>query len=155
MTNHRSKPASRGSTLVTTHRTLVVLAAITWFAGGILLATKGTGLALLLAETGSVLRWVAPALGIVAGLVKMRFLFNRFCQRNLDRIAALDMPRVWQFFRPGFFPALAAMILCGAWMSRAALDSHAMLVLTVALDISLAVALLGSGHKFFMQPTRA
>ena len=137
--------------LITSRETLVILAAITWFTGGILLALKGTGHALLLAETGSVLRWIAPALGIAAGLVKMRFLFNRFCQRNLDRIAALDVPRVWQFFRPGFFPALAAMILCGAWMSRAALDSHAMLVLTVALDFSLAIALLGSGHKFFLQ----
>ena len=116
---------------------------------------KGTGHALLLAETGSTLRWIAPALGIVAGLVKMRFLFNRFCQRNLDRIAALELPRLWQFFRPAFFPALAAMILCGAWMSRAALDSHAMLVLTVALDISLAIALIGSGHKFFLQPAKS
>lgn len=84
----------------------------------------------------------------------MRFLFNRFCQRNLDRIAALESPRIWQFFRPGFFPALAAMIFCGALMSRAAVDSVGWLVFTVALDISLAIALLGSSHKFFLRPVQ-
>jgi hypothetical protein len=127
-----------------------VLAAITWFAGGISLGAKGISLAFLLAELDSAWRWLAPAIGIAAGLLKMKFLFNHFCQRNLDRIAALESPRIWQFFRPGFFPALAAMILCGALMSRAAVDSFGWLVFTAALDISLAIALLGSSHKFFL-----
>lgn len=129
-----------------------MLAAITWFAGGILLGVKGLSLALVLFETDSVWRWLAPVSGIGAGLLKMNFLFNHFCQRNLDRIAALGAPRIWQFFRPGFFPALAAMILCGALMSRAADFSSTWLVFTVALDISLAIALLGSSHRFFLQP---
>jgi hypothetical protein len=76
-----------------------------------MLGTKGTSLAVVLAETGSAWRWIAPALGIGAGLVKMKFLFNHFCQRNLDRIAALD--------------------------------------------ISLAIALLGSSHKFFLRPVQS
>ena len=131
-----------------------MLAAITWFAGGISLGAKGLSLAAVLFETASVGRWLVPMTGVAAGLLKMKFLFNHFCQRNLDRIAALEAPRIWQFFRPGFFPALAAMILCGALMSRAAIDNFAWLVFTVALDISLAIALLGSSHKFFLQPVR-
>lgn len=91
--------------------------------------------------------------GIAAGLLKMMFLFNHFCQRNLDRIAALEAPRIWQFFRPAFFPALAVMIFCGTLMSRVAVDSYAWLVFTVALDISLVIALLGGSHKFFL-PSR-
>ena len=132
-----------------------MLAAIAWFAGGISLGVKGLSLAAVLFDTASVWRWLAPAAGIAAGLLKTKFLFNHFCQRNLDRIASLKAPRIWQFFRPGFFPALATMILCGALMSRAAVDNTAWLVLTVALDISLAIALLGSSHKFFLQPERS
>jgi hypothetical protein len=131
-----------------------VFAAITWFAGGISLGAKGTSLAVLLAEIDTPWRWFAPGIGIVAGLLKKQLLFNHFCQRNLDRIAALESPRIWQFFRPGFFPALAVMISCGALMSRAAVDSFGWLVFTVALDISLAIALLGSSHKFFLRPVQ-
>lgn len=95
--------------------------------------------------------WAAPLLGLAVGVPKVILLYNRFCQRNLDRIAALERPRIWQFFRPGFFVFLAAMIALGATLSHLALDSFGMLVFVVALDFSLATGLLGSMPQFLRQ----
>lgn len=113
-----------------------------------MLFAKGWRLALELNELGSTWAWAAPLLGVVIGVPKVLFMYNRFCRRNLDRIAALEQPRLWQFFRPGFFVFLAAMIALGLTMSRLALDSFGMLVFVVALDFSLATGLLGSMPQF-------
>jgi uncharacterized membrane protein len=131
-------------------RTLVVLAAITWFVGGFVLLAKGMTLALGLHSTA--IAMIVASIGVVLGLVKKKYLFNHFCERNLGRIAALETPRIWQFFRPGFFLALAAMILTGAILSRLALASDLARIFVVGLDIALAVALLGSGLLFFRRP---
>ena len=131
-------------------KTLVVLAAITWFVGGVALLSKGVTLALDLRSTSIAV--IAPLIGVAIGLVKTKYLFNHFCARNLRRIAEIEAPRIWQFFRPGFFLALAAMILAGAILSRLALASHTARIFVVGLDFSLAVALLGSGRVFFRHP---
>jgi len=130
---------------------LRILAALTWCSGGIVLLLKG---AALLVESYSLwtdhdLTWVAPVVGVGIGLLKVTLLFNRFCERNLERIDALLHPRFWQFFRPGFFFFLAAMIVLGATLSRMALDSYPLLLFMVALDLSLATALLGSLPVFW------
>ena len=131
-------------------KTLVVLAAITWFVGGFVLLSKGVTLALDL-QSVTIALLVAVA-GVALGLVKTRFIFNRACERNLNRIAALEAPRVWQFFRPGFFLALAAMIMAGALLSKLALANDVARIFVVGLDLALAVALLGSGRIFFRHP---
>ena len=64
------------------------------------------------------------------------------------RIAALDEPQLWQAFRPGFYFFLTAMVLLGAALSRLAVGSYPALLAMVILDISIAVALLGSMWVF-------
>ena len=110
--------------------------------------TKGSQLAFELYQSNKPLTWAALVVGIVAGTLKVLYLFNFFCRRNIDRIDALESPRLWQFFRPQFFLALAAMIMAGAALSKLALESFPMLVFVVALDFSLATALLGSAPEF-------
>jgi hypothetical protein len=131
-------------------KTLVVLAAITWFVGGLVLLSKGLTHALDLRSTN--LTMVVSGIGIAIGLVKAKYLFKHFCERNLRRIAELEAPRIWQFFRPGFFLALAAMIAAGALLSGLALASHTARIFVAGLDFALAVALLGSGLVFFRHP---
>jgi len=138
---------------VTSRRTLKLLAALTWYSGGFILLFKGTAMLLesLRLQPDSDWVWAAALVGLVAGVFKVRYLFNRFCTRNLERIDALEQPRFWQFFRPGFFVFLAAMMLLGAALSRAALDNFSLLLFVVALDLSLATALLGSSPLFWKQ----
>lgn len=139
--------------LVVSTRTLKILAALVWCVGGTLLLFKGGSLLVeadaLQPEEGW--PWLAAVAGLLLGGLKAKFLFNRSCQRNLDRIAALDRPRVWQFFRPGFFTALAVMILVGATLSRLAHNNYPFLIGVAILDLGIAIALLGSSHVFWKQ----
>ena len=139
--------------LTVSARSLNVLAALVWYVGGIVLLLKGGS---LLAEAialrpGLVWPWVAVGGGLLAGGLKARFLFSKSCKKNLARIAALERPRIWQFFRPGFFVALTAMILAGATLSRLAHDRYAFLLGVAALDLALAVALLGSSVVYWRE----
>ena len=113
--------------------------------------TKGVRLALELHDVGSLWAWVAPGIGIAIGVPKVIYMYDHFCKRNLDRIAALKDPKLWQFFRPGFFVFLASMIALAVLMSRYAMNSFAWLVFIVALDFSLATGLLVSMRGFFRQ----
>ena len=82
------------------------------------------------------------------GGAKARYLFGGFCRKNLDRIDSLDDPQLWQAFRPGFYAFLIAMVLLGAVLSRLAIGNYPALMALVILDISIAVALLGSLRVF-------
>lgn len=139
--------------LTVSRRTLYVLAAIVWHIGGIVLLLKAFS---LLTEADSLRpeqpwQWVVVAAGLTLGLIKARFLFSKFWRRNAARIEALDEPQVWQFFRPRFFLMLAGMILAGATMSRLAAGHYRSLMGVATLDLSLAIALLGSGLIFWRQ----
>jgi hypothetical protein len=139
--------------LVVSTRSLKILAALVWYVGGTLLLLKGSSLlveadALKPAEGWP---WLAAVAGLFLGGLKARFLFNRSCQRNLDRIAALDRPRVWQFFRPGFFVALTVMILVGATLSSLAHSNYPFLIGVAILDLGIGIALLGSSYVFWKQ----
>ena len=134
-------------------RTLHVLAALVWYAGGIELLLKGGSL-LIEAEAldpGRSWPWLAGILALLLGGLKARLLFGKSIQRNLARIAALDAPRLWQFFTPGFFVALAVMIVTGASLSRLAHDRYPLLVAVAVLDLAIAVALLGSSIVYWQQ----
>jgi hypothetical protein len=136
-----------------TARSLNILAALVWYAGGIVLLLKGGS---LLAEAASLQPglawpWLAAGVALLAGGLKARFLFSRNCEKNLARIAALEQPRIWQFFRPGFFVALAAMILAGATLSRLAHNHYPLLIGVAVLDLALALALLGSSYVFLRE----
>jgi hypothetical protein len=144
------------SMLTVSRRTLYVLAAIVWHVGGIVLLIKA---ATLLSEADSLKQdqqwlWIVVAVGLALGLFKARFLFSRFWHKNAARIEALDKPQVWQFFRPGFFLMLLVMILTGAMLSRLAAGHYRPLMGVATLDLSLAIALLGSGLIFWRQRLR-
>ena len=95
--------------------------------------------------------WFAAVAGPFIGGIKAMFLFSKSCQNNLTRIGVLDQPRIWQFFRPWFFVALIVMILAGATLSRLAHNNYVFLISVGILDLSIAVALLGSSYVFWKQ----
>lgn len=136
-----------------TARILNILAALVWYLGGIVLLLKGGS---LLAEAASLRPglawpWVAVGVALLVGGLQAKSHFSRLCEKNLARIAALERPRFWQFFRPGFFVALAAMILTGATLSRLAHNQYVFLLGVAALDLTLAIALLGSSYVFWRE----
>ena len=132
-------------------RTLNILAALVWYIGGVILLLKAGS---LLAEAdmlrpGQPWPWLAVGIGLLIGGLKAKVLFSKSCQKNLSRIAALEQPKFWQFFRPGFFLGLALMITLGATLSRMAQGNYPFLIAVAALDLTIAVALLGSSYVFW------
>ena len=137
--------------LVASTRRLKILAALVWYVGGIVLLLKGSSL-LVEAEALKPEQnwlWLAAVAGLFLGGLKARLLFSASCRKNLDRIAALERPKLWQFFRPGFFVMLTVMILAGATLSRLAHNNYPFLIGVGTLDLSLATALLGSSYVFW------
>ena len=137
--------------LVASTRRLRILAALVWYVGGIVLLLKGSSL-LIEAEALKPEQnwpWLAVVAGLFLGGLQAKYLFSETCQKNLDRIAALERPKIWQFFRPGFFVMLTAMILVGAALSRLAHNNYPFLIGVGTLDLSLATALLGSSYVFW------
>ncbi len=136
--------------LSVSRQTLVVLAALTWVTGGVILLLKGADLWREAGELrpGNPWLWFAIAGGVVFGSLKIVYIFNPACRRNLARIAILSDPRLWQFFRLRFFFFLALMITAGAALSHGARGSFPFLVAVATIDFSLAVALLGSSFNF-------
>ncbi len=134
-------------------RTLNLLSALVWYGGGIALMLKGRS---LLAEAealhpGLPWSWLAAVVALLLGGLQAKFLFVKICRKNLDRIAALERPRIWQFFRPGFFGLLAIMIATGVTLSRLAHNNYAFLIGVAMLDLIVAVSLLGSSVVFWQE----
>ena len=130
--------------------TLKIVSAIVWLSGAIVLLLKGERLfaqAIALRPDGA-WSWLAIAAGLLFGGIKAQYLFGGFCRKNLDRIATLDDPRLWHAFRPGFYVFLIAMVLLGAVLSRMAIGNYPGLIAMIVLDISIAIALLGSMRVF-------
>jgi len=139
--------------LVVSARSLKILAALIWYIGGIMLILKARSL-LVEADTfkpEQVWTWLAVVAGLFLGGLQAKFLFSRSCKKNMDRIDALDRPRLWQFFRPGFFAVLTLMILVGATLSRLAHNNYPFLIGVAALDLNIGIALLGSSYVFWQQ----
>jgi uncharacterized membrane protein len=141
--------------LTASTRTLNILAAFVWYVGGIVLIIKGSS---LLAEAYSLKPeqywpWLAVGVGPIIGSIKGKFIFRKSCQKNLDRILALDKPMIWQFFKPWFFAILALMITFGATMARLAQTHHNyyFLIAVAVVDIDIGIALLWSSYIFWKQ----
>lgn len=130
--------------------TLIVLAALVWYSGGIALLLKGSALikSAYVIDSQAFWTFAAPLLGVIAGLLKGHFLFSKSCKKNIQRIRSLATPRLWQCFRPGMLLFLAIIIPTGAWMSRAAAGNYTFLCLVGALDLSISFALLTSSIVF-------
>jgi hypothetical protein len=134
-------------------RTLNILSALVWYGGGIALLLKGRS---LLAEAEALnpaqpWPWLGAAVALLLGALQAKFIFAKSCKKNLDRIAALERPKVWQFFRPGFFFFLALMIAAGATLSRLAHQSYTWLIAVAIIDWIVAASLLGSSYVFWQQ----
>jgi hypothetical protein len=132
-------------------RSLKVLAALTWFVGALVLIAKGGS---LLAEAYAIRPelhwpWFAIVAGLLLGVLQARHIFNESCQKNLDRIATLERPKVWQFFTARFFLMLVLMILAGAALSRLAHGNYLFLLVVVVLDLGIATALLVSSRVYW------
>ncbi len=139
--------------LKTSARTLNIFAAIVWYSGAVALIVKGFSLVM---EAGFInpggVGWRLTALlGLVLGGLKAAYLFNKACKRNLDRIAALTEPKVWNFYRLWFILLLVLLIYSGALLSHAAEGNYPFLLFMALLDISIGVALLGSSYVFWVE----
>ena len=134
--------------------TLKVVSGVVWLSGAIVLLLKGASLfaQAIALKPGEIWSWLAVAAALVIGGAKAQYLFGGFCRKNLDRIAALDDPQLSQAFRPGFYVFLITMVLLGAALSRLAIGSYPALMALVILDISIAIALLGSIRAFLQDP---
>ncbi len=130
--------------------TLKALAALTWYIGAGVLLYKGSGYVLGALREGAALPPVtAGVVGVVAGLARGRTMFLRACRGNLARIDALEEPRVWQFFRPGFFAALLVMIAGGAVLAWLAGTGYWGSVVVGGLELVIGTALLTSSVGFW------
>lgn len=139
--------------LIVSNRILNILAAIVWYTGGIVLLLKGSNL-LIDADTIKPEKYwpqLAAITGLFFGSLKARFLFNKSCQKNLNRIAALNRPRIWQFFRIRFFVALIVMITVSVILSGLVHNNYIILISVAILDLSISIALLGSSYVFWKQ----
>lgn len=134
---------------------LGLLAAAVWYTGSVVLLLKGGSLLLEAEEQRPDDYWhlLAIIAAVLLGAAKGITLFTRACRKNLERIAALEHPRLWQFYRPRFFLLLVSMITLGATLSRMASYDYWFLISVAILDISIAVALLGSSHVFWTRRT--
>lgn len=132
------------------HSTLKALAAAVWLIGAGVLLYKGSAYLVAAGRSGLVAGAIAgAAVGVGIGLLRGRAMFLPACRRNLRRIDRLDRPRLWQFFRPGFFAALTLMLAAGAGLSwLAGLDPWAGLVVGT-LELVIALALLTSSVAFW------
>jgi len=135
----------------TTHQTLKILAALTWYSGVVVLTIKSMTLFIsaytILPE---VLRLsMLIIIGIVIGLIKANYLFNKLCFKNLQRIASLQNPKIWQFYRGRFFIFLASMILLGNYLSKIVDGSYLFMATVAVIELSIATALLVSSRCFF------
>lgn len=132
-------------------RTLTILAALVWYAGGVVLLVKGGTLLFEAADLapGRIWTWFAVPLGLALGMVKAKYIFVKACRKNLDRIAALERPRIWLFYRPLFLVFLVAMILTAKLLADLATGDYWMTLGVVVLDFTIGVALLGSAFVFW------
>ena len=139
--------------LVVSSRILNILAAIVWYTGGIILLLKGYRIFMEanMLKPEHNFPWLAVATGLGIGGMKAKFLFVKNCQKNLDRIAALKRPKLWQFYRPEFFVVLTIMILLSANLYKLASNNYQFLNGIAILDLSIAIALLGSSFVFWKQ----
>ncbi|MCK5794880.1 MAG: hypothetical protein KAH12_09235 [Anaerolineales bacterium] len=135
----------------TTKKTLVYLAAAVWYIGGIMLFRSGLELVIQAHELKEGTLWPAVFIitGIVLGIIQVLFIFRHSCRKNMRRINLLNDPRLWQFYRPGFFMALAIMITSGILLNHFAQGYYYYMLAVAAVDFALTTSLLGSSYVFW------
>ena len=134
-----------------TRHNLKVVAGVVWLSGAIVLAVKGISLLMqaVALRPDEAWAWLAIPASLLIGGIKTELIFEKACLKNLDRIAQLKQPKIWQAYRPGFYLFLLAMIILGGTLSRLAVGNFSGLMAMTVVDFSLATALLGSGRLFW------
>ena len=132
---------------------LVYLSAIVWYIGGIILGRSGIELfqQSTYMKPGEYWLWIFIGFGIVLGIFQAFVIFNRNCRKNIQRIDQLENPRIWQFFRPGFFLALALMISIGILLDHFSQGRYFFMLTVAAVDIALSISLLGSSYVYWTE----
>ena len=135
----------------TSKRTLIFLAAAVWYIGGVMLFRSGVELirSAVALKPGGFWPWVAVLAGLILGIIQAKTVFTRSCRKNLHRINSLEDPRIWQFYRPGFFLALAIMITSGILLNLWAQGHYYPMLGVAGLDFALTVSLWGSSYVFW------
>ena len=135
----------------TNKQVLKILAALVWYIGGVMLLRGGVELIWQAHElkSGTFWPWIFIPGGLILGFIQARTIFSRSCRNNLQRISDLDDPRLWQFFRPGFFLALAVMISSGILLDHWSQGNYFLMLGVAALDIALTLSLWGSSTVFW------
>lgn len=137
--------------LRTSKKVLVILAALVWYIGAVMLFRGGLDLVAQAREMrpDSAWHWLCIILGIILGVIQARTLFTRSCQKNIQRISELKDPRLWEFYSPGFFLALAGMISAGILLDILSQGDYFIMLLVAGLDIALTISLLGSSYVYW------
>ena len=135
------------------HRTLIYLAAAVWYIGGIMLFRSGVELIRDAWALRQDLVWplVFLSAGVALGILQASTIFSRSCRKNIQRISQLEDPRVWQFFRPGFFLALALMITTGVLLDVFSQGRYFFMLGVAGIDFALTISLLGSSVIFWTE----
>lgn len=135
----------------TSPKTLIYLSAAVWMTGGVMLFISGYELVQDAARLrpGEVWPWVFSGGGVLLGIIQAGTIFTRACRKNIQRIRQLQDPRLWQFFRPGFFGALALMISSGILLDHFSQGNYYFMLGVAGIDFALTVSLLGSSHVFW------
>jgi hypothetical protein len=135
----------------TSKRTLIFLSATVWYIGGVMLLRSGVELLVNAVQLnpGGLWPWLAVLAGLILGIIQAKIIFARSCRKNLYRINNLEDPRIWQFYRPGFFLALAIMITSGILLNHWSQGYYFPMLGVAGLDFALTVSLLGSSYVFW------
>ena len=135
----------------TSPRIIENIATLVWVIGSIALIRKGF---LLLIEADAInsqshLPPVSILVGFWLGIAKGKYVFAKSWLQNRERIYRLKQPKLWQFFTPGFFVALAVMITGGVFLSVISHGDFPLLIAVGILDLAIGTAL-ASGRFFFI-----
>jgi len=132
-------------------KTLKNLALLVWYIGFMALSLKSYRLFNEAYTINNNLTYliVFILLGFLLSLLKTKYIFTHSCKNNLQRIEQLEHPKIWQFYRVGFFIFLTGVISLGAFLSHQASGNYYFLVSVAVVDMALALALFFSGFEFF------
>jgi hypothetical protein len=130
---------------------LKVMAITVWYIGFIALTLKSLSLFSQAYALESNPLYLISFLALLFILVpiKMRYIFIRSCQNNMERIEKLNEPKLWQFYRMGFFLFLITVILLGAFLSRWATGDYWLLMGVGIFDMALALSLFFSCLPYY------
>lgn len=137
--------------LAVSSRSVKGLAALIWHVGAASLLYKGSVLirnadAL---DPGRPWPWLVVPAATLLGLLKARFLMLPAARANIVRIDALERPRPWQVYRPGFLIFLGANIVLAKWLIVQTAGHYTGTLLSATMALSIGVALLASSFVWW------